>query len=113
MRTASYGTKPYAAESRPAAISEVDYMEHPLHWGYAYRGWARDAHFRALAKLPQFTLTAVSARTQTLAEEARAAHGAPRAYGDSMAPVRASDVASLPGQVRQQTSIDHRVPMFD
>jgi predicted dehydrogenase len=71
-------------------------MTEPLRVGVvganAYRGWARDAHFPALAKLPQFMLTAVSARTQALADEARATYGAPRAYGDSMALVRASDI---------------------
>jgi predicted dehydrogenase len=54
----------------------------------AERAWARDAHVPALATLPQFSLAAVSARTQALAEEAAAAFGAPRAFGDSLALAR-------------------------
>jgi predicted dehydrogenase len=53
-----------------------------------------------LARLAQFTLTAVSARTQALAEEARAAFGAHRAYGDSIALVRAADVDVVAVTVR-------------
>jgi predicted dehydrogenase len=71
-------------------------MSEPLRVGVvganADRGWARDAHFPALAKLRQFKLAAVSARTQALADEARAAYDAPRAYGDSLALVRAPDI---------------------
>jgi predicted dehydrogenase len=48
------------------------------------RGWARDAHAPALARLPQYRLAAVSARTQAQADEARAVFGAARAYGDSI-----------------------------
>jgi predicted dehydrogenase len=51
----------------------------------AHRAWARDAHIPALAGLPGLELAAVSARTQSLAEEARVAFGAPRAFGDSLA----------------------------
>jgi predicted dehydrogenase len=58
----------------------------------AARGWARDAHVPALARLTQFTLAAVSARTQALAEEAQRAFGAQRAYADSIALVRAPDL---------------------
>jgi predicted dehydrogenase len=58
----------------------------------ATRGWARDAHGPALAKLPRFELVAVSARTQPLAEEAKVVFGAQRAYGDSLAMVRAPDL---------------------
>lgn len=50
----------------------------------ARRGWAHDAHIPALAKLPDFTLAAVSARTPALAEEGRLAFGAARAFGDSL-----------------------------
>jgi predicted dehydrogenase len=71
-------------------------MTKPLRVGIvganAARGWARDSHRPALARLAQFTLAAVSARTQALAEEARAAFGADRAYGDSIALVRAPDL---------------------
>jgi predicted dehydrogenase len=59
---------------------------------HPHRGWALDAHVPALRKLPQFALTAVSARTRALAEEARAVFGAARAYGDSLELVRAPDV---------------------
>jgi predicted dehydrogenase len=58
----------------------------------ASRGWARDAHLPALARLAQFTLAAVSARTQALADEARAAFNAQRSYDDSIALARAPDV---------------------
>jgi predicted dehydrogenase len=71
-------------------------MTEPLRVGIvganAARGWARDSHIPALACLGQFTLAAVSARTQALAEEARQAFGAGCAYGDSTAMVRSPDV---------------------
>jgi predicted dehydrogenase len=54
----------------------------------AERAWAHDAHVPALRALPQFSLAAVSARTQALAEKAAAAFGAPRAFGDSLQLVR-------------------------
>ena len=54
----------------------------------AKRAWAKDAHVPALATLPGLTLEAVSARTQPLADEAAAAFGAKRAFGDSLAMVR-------------------------
>ena len=58
----------------------------------AARGWARDAHVPALARLAHYTLTAVSARTQAIAEEARTAFNAGRAYDDSLALARAPDL---------------------
>src|SRR6516164_6889129 len=58
----------------------------------AQRAWAHDAHVPALAALPGFQLAAVSARTQELAEAARAAFGAGRAFGDSLALVRDPDI---------------------
>jgi predicted dehydrogenase len=58
----------------------------------AERGWAHDAHVPALARLPRFTLEAVSARTPETAEAARAAFGARRAFADSFALVRDPDV---------------------
>jgi predicted dehydrogenase len=58
----------------------------------AERAWARDAHVPALAVLPQFSLNAVSARTQALAEKAAAAFGVPRAFGDSLALVRDPEI---------------------
>lgn len=52
------------------------------------RGWARDAHLDALRSLPQFAITAVSARTQDIADAAAAHFGAARAFGDSLELVR-------------------------
>lgn len=52
------------------------------------RGWGRDAHLPALRALPQFTLGAVSARTQEQADAAAAHFRAPRAFGDSLELVR-------------------------
>jgi predicted dehydrogenase len=66
--------------------------DRPLHIGIAganrERGWARDAHVPALRALPGFALQAVSARTQAIADDAAAAFGAARAYGDSLALAR-------------------------
>jgi predicted dehydrogenase len=59
----------------------------------AERGWARDAHVPALkALVKDFELNAVSARTQDIAEMARAAFGAQQAYSDSLALARAPEV---------------------
>jgi predicted dehydrogenase len=59
----------------------------------AGRGWARDAHVPALKHLAEdFTIAAVSARTLPLAEEARVAFGAQRAFGESLDLVRDPDV---------------------
>jgi len=71
-------------------------MTRPLRVGIvganAERGWARDAHLDALRALPQYALAAVSARTQALADEAAAAFGAPRAFGDSLDLVRDPEI---------------------
>ncbi len=71
-------------------------MSSPLRVGIvganAQRAWAHDAHVPALKRLPQFTLAAVSARTQELADAAAQAFGAPRAFGDSLALVRDPDI---------------------
>src|ERR1700704_5517352 len=58
----------------------------------AERGWGRDAHLDALRSLPQFTIGAVSARTQALAERAATAFGVTRAFGDSRALARDPDI---------------------
>lgn len=58
----------------------------------AERGWAHDAHVAALSALPGYELAAVSARDATLAEAARAAFGAGRAFGDSLALVRDAEI---------------------
>ena len=61
--------------------------------GNPQRGWAHDAHVPALSHLKEdFVLEAVSARTQEVAEAARAAFGAKRAFGDSLALVRDPDI---------------------
>lgn len=61
--------------------------------GNATRAWAHDAHVPALrAMADRFVIEAVSARTQELAEEARAAFGANRAFGDSLELVRDPDI---------------------
>jgi len=60
--------------------------------GNSERGWARDAHVPALRTLPQFSLAAVSARTQALADQAAAAFGVARAFGDSLALVRDPEI---------------------
>ncbi|TVV76641.1 Gfo/Idh/MocA family protein [Sphingomonas solaris] len=56
--------------------------------GNATRGWARDAHLPAIRALPGLAVGAVSARDQSLADEAAAVFGAPVAYGDTLAMVR-------------------------
>ncbi|SEO49388.1 Gfo/Idh/MocA family protein [Trujillonella endophytica] len=56
------------------------------------RGWGRDAHLPALRALPQFSIAAVSARTQEGADRAAAAFGAPRGLGDSLELARDPDV---------------------
>jgi len=58
----------------------------------ANRAWAHDAHIPALKNLRQFSIVAVSARTQTLAEEARRAFDVPRGFGDSFELVRDPEV---------------------
>jgi predicted dehydrogenase len=61
--------------------------------GNATRAWAHDAHVPALRKMTdRFVIEAVSARTQELADEANAAFGGNRAFGDSLALVRDPDV---------------------
>jgi predicted dehydrogenase len=73
----------------------------------AERAWARDAHIPALRTLPQFSLAAVSARTQELADKAAAAFGAPRAFGDSLALVRdpGIDVVAVTVKVPEHRAI--------
>ncbi|MCB2063822.1 MAG: Gfo/Idh/MocA family oxidoreductase [Novosphingobium sp.] len=61
--------------------------------GNATRAWAHDAHVPALRKMPdRFVIEAVSARTQELADEANAAFGGNRAFGESLALVRDPDI---------------------
>jgi predicted dehydrogenase len=56
------------------------------------RGWARDAHLPALRALDGFVIQAVSARTQDIADAAKASFGAVSAYADSLALARDPDV---------------------
>lgn len=61
--------------------------------GNPQRGWALDAHVPALRRLQEhFVLEAVSARSLAVAEEARVAFGANRAFGDSLALARDPDI---------------------
>lgn len=61
--------------------------------GNPQRGWAHDAHVPALSHLGEdYVLEAVSARSQEVAEEARAAFGARRAFGDSLALAHDPDI---------------------
>lgn len=58
----------------------------------ADRGWAKDAHLSAINALPELVVQAVSARTQEIADGAKALFGAVSAYDDSLALVRDTDV---------------------
>lgn len=59
----------------------------------AKRAWAHDAHVPALRRMTdRFEIEAVSARSQALADEAGAAFGARRAFGDSIALVRDPEI---------------------
>ena len=73
----------------------------------AERGWARDAHLAALRALPDFAITAVSARTQPIAAAAAAHFGAERAYGDSLELVRdpAIDVVAVTVKVPEHRAV--------
>jgi len=73
----------------------------------AERGWARDAHLAALRSLPAFAITAVSARTQAIANDAAAHFGAERAYIDSLELVRdpAIDIVAVTVKVPEHRAI--------
>lgn len=73
----------------------------------AQRAWAHDAHLPALQQLPQFSVEAVSARSPELAEEARAAFGAGRAFGNSLELVRdpAIDIVVVTVKVPEHRAI--------
>ena len=68
----------------------------PLRIGFAganaERGWARDAHLAAIRAIPGLTISAVSARTQEIADGAAVLFGAANAYNDSLALARDPDV---------------------
>jgi len=73
----------------------------------AERGWARDAHLPALARLPGLEIHAVSARTQEIADQAAKAFGAAKAYGDTLAMVRDPeiDIVSVTCKVPEHRAI--------
>jgi predicted dehydrogenase len=56
------------------------------------RGWALHAHLGALRSLPEFSIEAVSARTDSGAAEAAEVFGAPRSFGDSLAMARDPEI---------------------
>ena len=71
-------------------------MPAPLRIGFAganaQRGWAVDAHLAAVSALPGLSIAAVSARTQDVADEAKARFDAAKAYADSCEMARDPDV---------------------
>ena len=68
----------------------------PLRIGFAganaERGWAKDAHLGAISAVPDLIVQAVSARTQEIADGAKALFGAASAYDDSLALARDTQV---------------------
>ena len=58
----------------------------------AERGWARDAHLRAILAVPGLAIQAVSSRTKAIADSAAALFGAANAYDNSLALARDPDV---------------------
>ncbi|MFV8817886.1 Gfo/Idh/MocA family protein [Haliea sp. E17] len=56
------------------------------------RGWGRDAHLPALQALPGFSVAAVSAREQSIADAAAKTFGAQRAYGNTLGMVEDPEV---------------------
>jgi predicted dehydrogenase len=56
------------------------------------RGWALHAHLGALRSRPEFSIEAVSARTDAGAAEAAEVFGAPRSFGDSLAMARDPEI---------------------
>ena len=58
----------------------------------AERGWAKDAHVPALAKLPRFQIVAASSRLPEVAEAAAKAFGAEHVFLDSLELVRSPEV---------------------
>jgi predicted dehydrogenase len=58
----------------------------------AARGWAKDAHIPALATIPDVNVSAVSARSQEIADAAAQTFGADKAFDDSIALTKNADV---------------------
>jgi predicted dehydrogenase len=85
--------------------------ENPLRVGIvganAERGWAREAHIPALAKLPRFKVAAVSSRLPEVAEAAGKAWGAESVYNDSLELVESPeiDIATITVRVPQHFDI--------
>ncbi len=69
------------------------------------RGWAKDAHLPALAHVPRFQISAVSAPTLERAQSAAKIFGASQAFGDSLELVRSPHVDIVVVTVRVP---DHR-----
>lgn len=71
-------------------------ISNPLRLGIvgasAERGWAKDAHLPALAHLPRFRISSVSAPTLERAQAAATAFGAAHAFDDSVALARSPHV---------------------
>ena len=81
------------ATTLPAATSRDAPLRIGIVGANASRGWALSAHLPSIRCFPDdLVISAVSARTQDLAEEARVAFDAQQAFGDSLALVRSADV---------------------
>lgn len=63
-------------------------------------GWAGVSHLPALAKLPEFTVTAVATTNQASADKAAAAHGVPLAFADAAVLAAHPDVELVVVSVR-------------
>lgn len=63
-------------------------------------GWAGVSHLPALAKLPEYTVTAVATTNQASADKAAAAHGVPLAFADAGALAAHPDVDLVVVSVR-------------
>jgi predicted dehydrogenase len=70
------------------------------------RGWAKDAHIPALAHLPRFKISAVSAPTIARAQTAASAFGAAHAFDDSLALTKSPDVDVVVVTVRVPQHFD-------
>ena len=66
------------------------------------RGWALEAHLPAIRSVPAFTVTAVAARSQGLADEAASLFGAKRGYGRAEDLIHDTDVDVVVVTVRVQ-----------
>ena len=91
----------------------------PLRIGFAganaQRGWAKDAHLGAISAVPDLIVQAVSARTQEIADGAKALFGAASAYDDSLALARDTQVDNVAFALPQWRQIDgnHIKPVIE